>query len=345
MEFSASQIAEFLKGEIVGNKDVKVSGFSKIEEGKSGTLTFLSNPKYTNYIYTTKADIVLVNNNFVADKPISATLIKVNDAYKSLGKLMELIERFKPQRIGISPKADIDQSTSIGENVFVGAFATIGQNCKIGNNVKIYPNVYIADNVTVGDNSVIYANVSIYDHCIVGKENIIHAGAVIGADGFGFAPDENGVYSKIPQIGNVQTGDNVEIGANSTIDRATMGSTIIGNGVKIDNLVQIAHNVEVGDNTAIAAQSGVAGSTKIGKHCIFAGQVGIAGHISIADKTIFGAQSGVNSSIKESGKIWQGTPVMPVMNFQRSSIVFRQLPNMTRQIDDLSKAIAELKEK
>ena len=336
MKFSAQQIASFLDGEIVGNKDITVNNFSKIEQGEKGTLTFLSNPKYTPFIYTTQADIVLVDKNFVAENEISATLIKVENAYQALSKLLLMAEDLKTKKTGISPKSDIAKSAKIGENVFIGAFVTVGENCKIGDNVKIYPNTQIADNVEIKTNSTIYSNVSIYENCVVGEQNIIHSGAVIGADGFGFAPDEQGCYNKIPQIGNVILGNNVEIGANATIDRATMGSTLIGNGVKIDNLVQIAHNVEIGEHTAIAAQTGIAGSAKIGRHCIFAGQVGVAGHITIADNSIFGAQTGVTTNIKETGA-YQGSPHQPVGNFRRSAIAFKQMPELLPKIYKLLK--------
>ncbi|MDR0830893.1 MAG: UDP-3-O-(3-hydroxymyristoyl)glucosamine N-acyltransferase, partial [Prevotellaceae bacterium] len=342
MEFSAQQIADFLGGEVVGNQNITVNNFSKIEQGEKGTLTFLSNPKYTPYIYTTQADIVLVDKTFEPEQAISATLIKVENAYQALSKLLSLAESLKPQKVGISPKSDIAQSAKIGENIFVGAFVSIGENAKIGANVQIYPNVQIGDNVEIGENTVLYSNATICDNCIVGKRNIIHSGVVVGADGFGFAPDENGHYSKIPQIGNVVIGDDVEIGANATIDRATMGSTIINDGVKIDNLVQIAHNVEIGAHTAIAAQTGIAGSTKIGEKCIFAGQVGIAGHLNIADRTIFGAQTGVTSHIKEAGQIFQGSPHIPVGNFRRSSIAFKQLPETLQKIYKMEREVSEI---
>ena len=339
MEFSAQQIAEFLKGEVVGNKDIKVSDFAKIEEGRSGTLTFLANPKYTHYIYETHADIVIVNKTFEPEHAISATLIKVDDAYQSVAQLLTLVNNLKPRKTGISAKADIAQSASIGKDIFVGAFVSIGENCKIGNNVTIHPNTQIGDNVSVGDGSIIYSNVSIYSDCVVGKNNIIHSGAVIGADGFGFAPDEEGHYHKIPQIGNVVLGDDVEIGANTTIDRATMGATHIGDGVKIDNLVQVAHNVEVGEYTAIAAQTGIAGSTKVGRRCIFGGQVGITGHISIADGTILGAQTGVSGNINEGGKVWAGSPVLPIDTFRRASVLIRKLPDIVHTVYDLEKKL------
>ncbi len=339
MEFSAQQIAEFLKGEVVGNKDIKVSDFSKIEEGRRGTLTFLANPKYTHYIYETHADIVIVNKTFEPERAISATLIKVDDAYQSVAQLFTLVNNLKPRKTGISAKADIAQSASIGKDIFVGAFVSIGENCKIGNNVTIHPNTQIGDNVSVGDASIIYSNVSIYSDCVIGKNNIIHSGAVIGADGFGFAPDEEGHYHKIPQIGNVVLGDDVEIGANTTIDRATMGATHIGDGVKIDNLVQVAHNVEIGEYTAIAAQTGIAGSTKVGRRCIFGGQVGITGHISIADGTILGAQTGVSGNINEGGKVWAGSPVLPIDTFRRASVLIRKLPDIVHIVYDLEKKL------
>ena len=339
MEFSAQQIAEFLKGEVVGNKDIKVSDFAKIEEGRSGTLTFLANPKYTHYIYETHADIVIVNKTFEPEHAISATLIKVDDAYQSVAQLFTLVNNLKPRKTGISAKADIAQSASIGKDIFVGAFVSIGENCKIGNNVTIHPNTQIGDNVSVGDGSIIYSNVSIYSDCVVGKNNIIHSGAVIGADGFGFAPDEEGHYHKIPQIGNVVLGDDVEIGANTTIDRATMGATHISDGVKIDNLVQVAHNVDVGEYTAIAAQTGIAGSTKVGRRCIFGGQVGITGHISIADGTILGAQTGVSGNINEGGKVWAGSPVLPIDTFRRASVLIRKLPDIVHTVYDLEKKL------
>jgi UDP-3-O-[3-hydroxymyristoyl] glucosamine N-acyltransferase len=284
-----------------------------------------------------------VDRTFEPEQAISATLIKVESAYQALSKLLMLAESFKPKKSGISDKSSIAKSAKLGENVFVGDFVTIGENCKIGDNVLIYSSAQIADNVEVKNNSTIYANVTIYDGCIIGEQNIIHSGVVIGADGFGFAPDENGHYNKIPQIGNVVLGSDVEVGANSTIDRATMGSTLIGNGVKIDNLVQIAHNVEIGEHTAIASQSGIAGSTKIGKHCILAGQVGIAGHLNIADNTIFGAQTGVTSHIKEAGQTFQGSPHIPVGNFRRSSIALKQLPDLLQKIYKMEKEIAGLK--
>ena len=339
MTFTAQQIADFLQGEVVGNKDIVVSELSKIEEGRPGTLTFLSNPKYTHFIYTTQADIVLVDRTFVPEQPISATLIKVESAYQSLAKLLTLVDSMKPKKTGVHATAVVSESVTVGENVYIGAYAFVG------NNVKIYPHVFLDDSVVVGDDSVVYAHVSVYENCEIGKRCVIHAGAVLGADGFGFAPDEQGHYHKIPQIGNVKLEDDVEVGANTTIDCATMGSTLIHRGVKIDNLIQIAHNVEIGEDTALAAQTGVAGSTKIGKRCVLAGQVGVAGHLNIADGSIFGAQTGVSSHIKEAGQIWQGYPAMPVATFRRLSVIQKQLPDLQRKIYDLERQIEAMKTK
>ena len=333
------QIADYLKGTVEGDGALKVSELSKIEEGRPGTLTFLSNPKYTQYIYTTQASACLVNKDFVAEQSLTTTLIRVDNAYECLAKLLTLVDSFKPKKQGISAKSDIHETAKLGENVYVGAFVVIGANVVIGNNVKIYANTVIDDNVVVGDDSVIYAGVKIYEGCRIGKRCVLHAGVVVGSDGFGHAPDAEGHYHKIPQIGNVVIEDDVELGANTTVDRATMGSTIIRRGVKIDNLVQVAHNVEVGEDTVIAAQSGIAGSTKIGKHCMFGGQVGVAGHITIADGSIFGGKSGVTSTIKEPNKVWQGYPVMPIMGFRKLNVLQKQLPDLAHKVYDLEKKI------
>ena len=337
MEFTVQQIADYLNGVVEGDGSVKVSELSKIEEGRSGTLTFLSNPKYTQYIYTTQASACLVNKDFVAEEPLMTTLIRVDNAYECLAKLLALVDSVKPRKQGISAKSDIAESAKVGENVYVGAFAVIGDGVVIGDNVQIYPNTFIDDNVVIGDGTVIYAGVKIYEGCRVGARCVLHAGAVVGSDGFGHAPDVEGHYHKIPQIGNVVIEDDVELGANTTIDRATMGSTVIRRGVKIDNLVQVAHNVEIGEDTVIAAQSGIAGSTKIGKRCMLGGQVGISGHITIADGSIFGAQSGVPSNIKEPNQIWQGYPVMPIMGFRKLSVLQKQLPDLSRRVHELEK--------
>ena len=333
------QIADYLKGTVEGDGALKVSELSKIEEGRPGTLTFLSNPKYTQYIYTTQASACLVNKDFVAEQSLTTTLIRVDNAYECLAKLLTLVDSFKPKKQGISAKSDIHETAKLGENVYVGAFVVIGANVVIGNNVKIYANTVIDDNVVVGDDSVIYAGVKIYEGCRIGNRCVLHAGVVVGSDGFGHAPDAEGHYHKIPQIGNVVIEDDVELGANTTVDRATMGSTIIRRGVKIDNLVQVAHNVEIGEDTVIAAQSGIAGSTKIGKHCMFGGQVGVAGHITIADGSIFGGKSGVTSTIKEPNKVWQGYPVMPIMGFRKLNVLQKQLPDLAHKIYDLEKKI------
>lgn len=341
MEFSAKQIAAFLNGTVEGDPDVKVSNFSKIEEGKIGTLTFLANPKYEHYIYNTKASIVLVNNDFTPSGIVPATLIRVDNAYASLAMLLNMVEQSKKKENGIDSTAFIAKSASVDENAYIGAFAYIGNNAKVGKNCRIYPYAYVGDNVIIGDNTVLYPHVTIYEGCVVGCNCILHAGSVVGSDGFGFAP-EGETYKKIPQLGNVVIEDDVEIGANTTIDRAVMDSTILRRGVKLDNLVQIAHNVEVGENTVMAAQVGIAGSVKIGKHCMFGGQVGLAGHIKIADHVNFGAQSGVISDIKEATTVL-GAPAIPAKNFMRSSAIFGRLPEMYRTIGQLQREIEELK--
>lgn len=341
MEFSAQQIATFLNGTVEGDPNVKVSNFSKIEEGKTGTLTFLANPKYEHYIYSTKASIVLVNKDFSPIDVVPATLIRVENAYASLAMLLNMVEQSKKKECGVDSTAFIAESASVDENAYVGAFAYIGNNAKVGKNCRIYPYAYVGDNVIVGDNTILYPHVTVYDGCVVGCNCILHAGSVVGSDGFGFAP-EGETYKKIPQLGNVIIEDDVEIGANTTIDRAVMDSTILRRGVKLDNLVQIAHNVEVGENTVMAAQVGIAGSVKIGKHCMFGGQVGLAGHIKIADHVNFGAQSGVISDIKEATTVL-GAPAIPAKNFMRSSAIFGRLPEMYRTIGQLQREIEELK--
>lgn len=343
MEFTAQQIADFLQGEIVGDATVKVSSFSKIEEGKTGTLSFLSNPKYTHYLYQSEASIILVNKDLKPEHRVKSTLIKVENSYESLAKLLQLVEQSKPQKTGISKLSYVSEKAIIGENVYIAPFAYIDDYTEIGSNCSIESNVNIGQNVKMGENTHIYSGVNIANDCIIGKKCIIHSGVVIGADGFGFAPAEDGTYDKIPQIGNVILEDNVEIGANSTIDRATLGSTVIKRGVKIDNLVQVAHNVEIGENTVIAAQSGIAGSTKVGKNCVLAGQVGIAGHIEIADGCIFGAQTGVPNSVKEPKSIMQGYPAIPVGNFRRSTVVYKNLPELQKTVYELKKQLEELK--
>ena len=345
MEFSAQQIAEILKGSIEGNADVKVSNFSKIEEGQPGTLTFLANLKYAHYVYETKASIALVNRDFSPEKtlPSTLTLIRVENAYAALAVLMGLVERLKQKKTGIHPMACISDSANYpAENIYIGVFAYIGENVRLGQQVQIFPQTYIGDNVTIGDHSIIYPGVTIYADCIVGKNCIIHSGAVIGADGFGFAP-EGETYKKIPQLGNVVIEDDVEIGANTAIDRAVMGSTVIHSGVKLDNLIQIAHNVEVGENTAMAAQVGISGSTKIGRNNMFGGQVGLGGHIKTGDNVKIGAQAGIISNIEDNRSVI-GSPAMDVKGFFRSSVVFQKLPDMYRTVNLLQKEVADLKE-
>lgn len=344
MEFTAAQIAGLLKGKIEGDGNVTVNNFSKIEEGKPGTLTFLSNLKYSPYIYETQASIALVNDDFVPEKelPSSLTLIRVPDAYAALAVLLNMVEQAKPRKRGVEPMSFIASSAQLSkEEVYIGAFAYIGENVRLGKNVEIYPHAYIGDNTNIGDNTIIYSGVKIYANCVVGKNCIFHAGAVIGSDGFGFAKEGDN-YKKIPQLGNVVIEDDVEIGANTTIDRAVMESTIIRKGAKLDNLIQIAHNVEIGENTGLAAQVGISGSTKIGKNCVFGGQVGLGGHIKIGDNVSLGAQSGVISNI-ESGKTLMGSPPIDVKNFFRSSLIFQKLPDIYRTVNQLQKEIEALK--
>ena len=343
MAYTAKQIADFLHGEVIGNPEVTVSGFSKIEEGKPNTLTFLANPKYTSYIYETEADIVLVNTDFVQDKPIKATLVKVDNAYAALGTLMEMVNQNKPKKSGVEDMSFISESAFIGKDVYVGSFAYVADNVIIDDNCEIYPHSFIGDNVKIGKNTIIYPGVKIYHNTIIGSNVIIHSGAVIGADGFGFSRDGD-IYNKIPQLGNVIIEDNVEIGANTTIDRSVMGSTIIRKGVKLDNLIQIAHNCEIGENTVMAAQVGIAGTTKIEENCVLGGQVGIGGHITIGKNSQIGAQSGIISNTKEGSELL-GSPAYPVKNFFKSSIIIPKLPEIYRQINVMEKEIAELKKR
>ncbi|MCR5695467.1 MAG: UDP-3-O-(3-hydroxymyristoyl)glucosamine N-acyltransferase [Marinilabiliaceae bacterium] len=335
MEFTAQQIAQLIEGTVEGDADAIVRDVSKIEEGREHTLSFFSNPKYEHYVYSTSASVIIVNNDFKPTEPVKATLIRVPNSYQALAKLLEMYNQMQPQKVGIEQPSFISKSATVGEFAYVGAFAYIGENVKIGKNVKIYPQVYVGDNVEIGDDTTLYAGVRIYKGCKIGSRCILHAGCVVGADGFGFAPDENRNYKKIPQVGNVVIADDVEVGANTCIDRATMGSTRVNRGVKLDNLVQIAHNVEIGESTVMAAQGGVAGSTKVGKHCMFGGQVGIAGHITIADGLQCGAQTGINSSIKDTSRPMIGSPVMDAQDFMRSFVVFRKLPQLKRDIDTL----------
>jgi UDP-3-O-[3-hydroxymyristoyl] glucosamine N-acyltransferase len=334
MKFTASQIAGILDGDIVGNPDVEVDKLAKIEEGIKGSLTFLANPKYKSFIYSTKASITIVNRDFVAENGISSTLIKVDDAYKSFSKLLEYYNEVKMNKNGIEEPTYISDSAVYGENIYLGAFSYLGSNVKIGNNVKIYPNSYIGDNVSIGNNVVIFAGAKIYSESVIGNNCVINSGAIIGADGFGFAPNEKGEYSKVPQTGNVILEDFVDVGAATTIDRATLGSTIIRKGVKLDNQIQIAHNVEIDENTVIAAQTGIAGSTKIGKNCQIGGQVGIVGHITIGNNVKIQAQSGIGRNVKDN-EILQGTPALAYADFNKSYVYFKNLPKIVKNISDI----------
>lgn len=335
MKFTANQIAGLLNGKIEGNPNVEITKLSKIEEGETGSISFLANPLYTQYLYTSKASLIIINKNFALTAPVAATLIRVESAENAFAKLLEMYNQVKMNKTGVSKMAFISESAKVGENIYVGEFAVIGENVQIGNNVKIYPQVYIGDNVVVSDNTTLFAGVKIYSDCRIGKNCIVHSGVVIGSDGFRFAPQNDN--KKIPQIGNVIIEDDVEIGANCTIDRATLGSTILRKGVKFDNLIHIAHNVEIGENTYIAAHGVVAGSTKIGKNCMFSGQVGVVGHLQIADGTILAAQSGISKSITKPGQGWMGSPAFEVGKYRKSYIHFRNLQAIVKRIDNLEK--------
>ena len=338
MKFTAEQIAGILDGEVVGNPNISVSKLSKIEEGSKGSLTFLANPKYVNFIYSTEASITIVNKTFIPEQEFSTTLIKVDDAYQAFSKLLEYYNQVKLMKSGIEPQTFISQEVTYGENLYLGSFSYLGINVKIGDNVKIYPNCFIGDNVTIGNDCVLFAGVRIYSETEIGNNCTFHSGTIIGSDGFGFAPNEEGTFHKIPQIGNVIIEDYVEIGACTTIDRATLGSTFIRKGVKLDNQIQIAHNVEIGENTVIAAQTGIAGSTKIGKNCLIGGQVGIAGHIVIGNNVKIQAQSGVGKNIKD-GEVIQGSPTFGYGDFNKSYVHFKNLPKIVTEIEDLKKTI------
>lgn len=343
MEFSAQQIADFIGGRVEGDGSVIVSAFAKIEQGKKGAISFVSNPKYLHYLYNTEASIVLIDNKIELEQPVSPTLIRVESAYESVAKLLQLYESMKPKKKGIDSTASISQSAVIGNDVYIGAHVSIGEGSKIGNGTQIYPNSVVGDGVEIGENCILYPNVTIYYGCKLGNNITLHAGAVIGADGFGFAPTPNG-YDKIPQIGNVVIEDNVEIGANACVDRSTMGSTIIHKGVKLDDMVMIAHNVEVGEHTVMSAQVGIAGSTKVGQWCMFGGQVGIAGHITIGDKVLLGAQSGVPGSIKSNQSLI-GSPPTDQRTFFKAQAIIRKLPELYKQINEMQKKIDELSSK
>ncbi len=342
MEFSAQQIAQLLNGTVEGNESVLVNNVSKIEEGATGTLTFLANPVYTNFIYTTDASIVLVNRTLQLDKPVKSTctLIKVDNAYEAFAKLLEIYVQVKGSKSGIEQPSFISTDAQLGNDCYVGAFAYIGQNVKIGNAVKIYPHTYIGDNSVIGDNTVLFSGVKVYHECIIGKNCIVHANTVIGSDGFGFAPNSGGqTFTKVPQLGNVVIEDNVEVGSNTSIDRATLGSTILHKGVKLDNLVQIAHNAVVGENTVIAGLTGIAGSSKVGKNCMIGAQVGVAGHLKIADGVKIAGQSGIGTNIDKEGEIVQGSPAFSIGDYKRSYVLFRSLPKLNEKINELTKKL------
>ncbi|MBL4905718.1 MAG: UDP-3-O-(3-hydroxymyristoyl)glucosamine N-acyltransferase [Flavobacteriaceae bacterium] len=338
MKFTAQQIAEILEGDIVGNPLEEVSKLSKIEEGEKGSLTFLSNPKYNSFLYDTNASVAIVNKSFVLEKEVATTLIKVDDAYAAFTKLLEFYNEVKNNKSGRENPHYIAASVKIGEGEYIGAFSYIGENVILGDQVKIYPNAYIGDNVTIGNNSVVFAGVKIHSETIIGTHCVIHAGAIIGSDGFGFAPNSDGVYNKVPQIGNVIIEDHVDIGAATTIDRATLGSTIIRKGVKLDNQIQVAHNVEIGENTVIAAQTGIAGSTKIGKNCMIGGQVGFGGHLIIGDNVLVGAQGGVTRNTKSNVTV-KGTPAFSHKDYNKSYAYFKKLPEMAAILNKLEKNI------
>ena len=344
MEFTAKQIAQLIDGRIEGDENAVVTTFAKIEEGVPGAISFLSNPKYTHYIYDTQSSVVLINDDVELEKPVAATLIRVKNAYECVAKLMQAYESMKPHKTGIHPTAFISEKATVGKDVFVGAFACIGEGAVIGDGSQIYPHTVIGDGVSIGKNTTIYPNVTVYQGCKIGNNVTIHAGAVVGADGFGFAPNQEG-YDKIPQIGIVVIEDNVEIGANTCIDRSTMGQTVIHKGVKLDNLIQVAHNCEIGDNTVMSAQAGMAGSTKIGSWCMVGGQAGFSGHIHVADRTFVGAQCGVIKSTKGGGESLIGSPAMEPKMFFKAKAIYSKLPDMYRQIAQLQREIDELKAK
>jgi UDP-3-O-[3-hydroxymyristoyl] glucosamine N-acyltransferase len=342
LKFTAKQISDILKGEVFGNPQEEVSKLSKIEEGVKGSLTFLSNPKYNSWLYITDASIVIVDQNFIPEKEVSSTLIKVEDPYLAFTKLLEYYNNIQLDRSGIEDPVFIHDDVSLGTNIYIGAFSYLSKNSSIGNRVKIYPNVFIGDNVIIGDDTTIFSGAKIYSETEIGNNCTIHSGSIIGSDGFGFAPDKKGGYNKIPQIGNVVIEDNVDIGSGTTIDRATLGSTIIRSGVKLDNQIHVAHNVEIGSNTVIAAQTGIAGSTKIGSECMIGGQVGIVGHISIGNNVRIQAQSGIGKSITDN-EIVQGSPAMMYTDFNKSYVHFRNLPKFSSRLDEIEKQIRKTK--
>ena len=344
MEFTAKQIAELIGGRVEGNENATISTFAKIEEGLPGAISFLSNPKYTHYLYDTKSTIVLVNEDLQLEHPVQTTLIRVKNAYESVAQLLQVYEQMKPRRTGIDPLASVSAKATIGKDVYIGAFACIGDGAVIGDGTQIYPHVVIGDGVKIGQQCLLYPNVTIYQGCKLGNRITIHAGSVVGADGFGFAPNQEG-YDKIPQIGIVIIEDDVEIGANTCIDRSTMGQTVIHRGVKLDNLIQVAHNCEVGENTVMSAQVGLAGSTKIGSWCMVGGQAGYAGHIQVADKTFVGAQCGVISNTKGQGEQLIGSPAMDPKLYFKAMAVMKHLPDMYRELNALTRQVEELSQK
>jgi UDP-3-O-[3-hydroxymyristoyl] glucosamine N-acyltransferase len=342
MNFTASVIAEFLKGKVEGDPETPVSDVSKIEEGRPGTLSFLANPKYEKYIYDTRSSIVIVNEDFKPRQKVPATLIRVKNAYEAFAELLRLYESSKPKKTGVSKLASIAPSSRLGKDIYVGEYTVIHENAVIGNGVQLYPQVFIGDNVKIGEHTIIHPGVKVYEGSEIGAHCVIHSGAVIGGDGFGFAPGQENNYEKVPQLGKVIIEDHVEIGANTTIDRATMGATILRKGVKLDNLIMIAHNVEVGENTVMAAQTGVSGSTKVGRNCMFGGQVGLIGHITIADGVKIAAQSGIPKSIKQENAVVQGSPPLDFTYYQRCYVVFKNLPALREQVIELERKIAGL---
>ncbi|MGB7784737.1 MAG: UDP-3-O-(3-hydroxymyristoyl)glucosamine N-acyltransferase [Salinimicrobium sp.] len=340
MKFTAAQIAGILEGTVEGDPEVEVDKLAKIEEGTEGAITFLANPKYTSYIYSTEASITIVSDSFVPEDEVSTTLIKVKDPYNAFSKLLEYYNQVKLNKSGIEQPSYISKSAKYGDNLYLGAFAYLGDNVELGNNVKIFPNAYVGDNVKMGDDVIIFPGAKIYSETVIGNNCVVHGGAIVGADGFGFTPDKEGVYSKVPQIGNVIIEDNVDIGAGTTIDRATLGSTIIRKGVKLDNQIQIAHNVEIGENTAIAAQTGIAGSSKIGKNCLIGGQVGIVGHLHIGDRVKIQAQSGIGRNVKDDEMI-QGSPALGYNSFNKSYVHFKNLPKIEERLTQLEKKLTK----
>jgi UDP-3-O-[3-hydroxymyristoyl] glucosamine N-acyltransferase len=343
MQLTAHQIGILLEGTVEGNPEVAVSELAKIEEAKKGSLSFLANTRYEQHVYTTQASVIIVNEDFTPSQPVAATLIRVKNAYAAFSILLEKYDEIiKSNKTGIEEQSFIHPTAKIGKDVYIGSFAYVGPNVKVGDGSKIYPNVYLADSVSIGKNVTLYSGVKVYFNCEIGDKSIIHSGAIIGADGFGFVPDGEGSYKKVSQIGNVIIEDNVEIGSNTTVDRATMGSTIIRKGVKLDNLIQIAHNVEIGANTVIAAQTGISGSTKIGENCVIGGQVGVVGHITIANGTNIGAKSGVNNSIKKENMSWNGVPLSPYRESLKVQVIMKRLPDLEKKIAELETIIKDL---